>query len=64
MIVKEEPVDMEEMANQVLKSVTQEATVSHYVNVGAEMASQSTDIKPVIKGEYSYLHVKGVHHTV
>lgn len=55
MTVKEEPVDMEEMANQVLKSVKQEAPVSDYVNTGAEMAhstSQSTDVKPVIKGEY------------
>lgn len=48
--VKEEPVDMEEASIQGLVSVKQEDTVS-YSNTGAESASQSTDVKPVIKGK-------------
>ncbi|KAM3620949.1 uncharacterized protein V6R79_003971 [Siganus canaliculatus] len=53
-VVKEEPLDVEEPPLQLLTSVKQEDTGSHSVNSGVEIAHSSsppTDIKPVIKVE-------------
>lgn len=53
-VVKEEPIDMEEASIQGLMSVKHEKTVSHSINTGVEMAHSSPppkDVKPIIKGE-------------
>ncbi|XP_029288688.1 E3 ubiquitin-protein ligase RAD18 isoform X2 [Cottoperca gobio] len=53
-VVKEEPMDVEDASIQGLMSVKQEAGVSHSISPGVEMAhssSLSKDIKPVIKVE-------------
>lgn len=54
LVVKEEPVDVEDMSTMGLTSVKLEDTASHSRSLGFEMAhssSLSTDVKPIIKGE-------------
>lgn len=55
-VVKEEPVDVEDTSTRGLTSVKPEDTASHSRSLGFEMAhssSPSKDVKPIIKGEAS-----------
>lgn len=55
-VVKEEPIDVEDTSTRGLTSVKSEDTASHSRSLGSEMAhssSPSKDVKPIIKGEAS-----------
>ncbi|XP_013864496.1 E3 ubiquitin-protein ligase RAD18 isoform X2 [Austrofundulus limnaeus] len=67
LVMKEEPIDVEDMSTMGLTSVKLEDTASHSRSLGFEMAhssSLSTDVKPIIKVECPVCSVSVAQHFI